>query len=112
MGISSHILDTTRGLPAAGVTIRLERRDGAGWAALGAGVTDADGRVKALLPPGAAPVPGDHRLTFEIAPYFLALGVTSFYPSVEIAFTIRASSEHYHVPLLLNPFGYATYRGS
>ncbi len=112
MGISTHILDTTRGKPAAGVSIRLERREGEGFRLLGTGVTDADGRVKALLPDGALPEAGDHRLTFEIGPYFTALGVTSFYPSVQIEFTVRAPAEHHHVPLLLNPFGYATYRGS
>lgn len=112
MGISTHILDTTRGRPAAGVEVTLARHDGAGFVPVGQGVTDADGRVKALLPEGAQPAPGHYRVAFAVAPYFAGLGVEAFYPAVEIQFTVRAAHEHHHVPLLLNPFGYSTYRGS
>jgi 5-hydroxyisourate hydrolase len=112
MGISTHILDTTRGRPASGVDVTLERATDAGWAPLGRGTTDGDGRVSGLL--GPSPEPGTYRVTFLVAPYFAALGVASFYPEVTIAFTVPQGSrgEHFHVPLLLNPFGFTTYRGS
>ncbi len=109
--ITTHILDTTRGRPAAGVLIVLTQQDGAGWCELGRGETDTDGRLKTLLPT-EAPLPlGIYKLTFHTQAYFQREGGTTFYPFVDIVFDL-ASTEHYHVPLLLNPFGYATYRGS
>jgi 5-hydroxyisourate hydrolase len=110
MGISTHILDTTRGRPAKGVMVRLERLANGAAQEVARGVTNDDGRVKPLLEviPGAGP----YRLHFEVAAYFAALGVEAFYPSVTIDFTVSAPAEHYHVPLLLNPYGYSTYRGS
>jgi 5-hydroxyisourate hydrolase len=111
MGISTHILDTTRGRPAGGVKVTLEKADGKGFTALGEGTTDDDGRVKALLT--ESPEPGNYRITFHVAPYFEGLGVPAFYPEVSIVFTVAAAAkEHFHVPLLLNPFGFTTYRGS
>jgi 5-hydroxyisourate hydrolase len=111
-GLSTHVLDLALGRPAAGVPVRLEAlRDGA-WAPLAEAATNADGRVARLLPEGAALVPGDYRLTFDTAAYFAARGGESFYPAVAVAFTVRDAAQHYHVPLLLSPFGYSTYRGS
>lgn len=110
MGISTHILDTTRGRPAAEVAVTLERDEGGAWTAVGRGATDADGRVKGLLE-GQPPV-GTYRISFAVADYFARLGTEAFYPAVSITFLVRSASEHYHVPLLLNPFGYSTYRGS
>lgn len=112
MGLSTHILDTTRGKPAAGVTVTLERRGSEGWAPAGGGVTNADGRVGSLLAEGASLEAGTYRVGFDVAAYFASLGVEAFYPEVFITFEVRRPSEHHHVPLLLNPFGYATYRGS
>ena len=112
MGISTHILDTTRGRPASGVAVTLERLAGATVTPVGRGITDADGRVKSLAPEGTALTAGTYRIRFEVGPYFAALGVEAFYPFVEIAFVAPAPMEHHHVPLLLNPFGYSTYRGS
>ncbi|HEV3468100.1 MAG TPA: hydroxyisourate hydrolase [Pyrinomonadaceae bacterium] len=110
--ITTHVLDTARGRPAEGVPVRLEEvRDGGGRL-LGRGTTDADGRLRELLPPGQALREGTYRLTFDTAAYFSAQGTSSFYPSVEIVFVVRDAAEHYHVPLLLSPFGYSTYRGS
>ncbi len=109
--ITIHILDTTKGKPAAGVTILLAAQRSDGWTEIGRGVTNADGRIKDLLPTDE-PLPlGVYRLTFLIAEYFQREGSTSFYPFVEIVFDLT-TREHYHVPLLLNPFGYSTYRGS
>lgn len=110
--ITTHVLDTARGRPAAGVPIALEQRGDSGWTRLGDGRTDEDGRLRTLLAAGARPEPGTYRLTFDTGAYFRAQGQDSFYPDVQITFVIRAADEHYHVPLLLSPFGYTTYRGS
>ncbi|HEX8394981.1 MAG TPA: hydroxyisourate hydrolase [Longimicrobium sp.] len=110
--ITTHVLDTSRGRPAQNVGIVLERVDANGAAILARGATDDDGRLRTLLPAGEPPQPGTYRLTFATGAYFAALGVQAFYPEVAILFEVRAADEHYHVPLLLNPFGYSTYRGS
>ena len=112
--ITTHVLDTARGRPAGGVPITLARRDPTtgGYAALGQGQTDADGRLRTLLPAGAPLAPGVYRLTFDTAAYFQAHGTTGFYPEVTVVFQITAAGEHYHVPLLLSPYGFSTYRGS
>ena len=110
--ITTHILDTSRGRPAASVTVVLDLRTGDAHQEICRGVTDADGRLRTLLPQGAPVAPGVYRLTFHTAAYFAGLGVEGFYPEVTIAFQIKDSAQHYHVPLLLNPFGYSTYRGS
>ena len=107
-GITTHVLDTSRGRPAAGIPVRLER----GAAVLGSGRTDADGRLRDLLPPHLQLHTGSYRLVFETSVYFREQGVESFYPHVAIDFEIRDAAQHYHVPLLLSPFGYSTYRGS
>jgi 5-hydroxyisourate hydrolase len=110
--ITTHILDLARGRPAEGVAVTLEAREGGGWRAVGAGVTDDDGRLKTLLPAGQKLEAGDYRLTFATGPYFAARETPSFYPEVTVVFTVEAAREHYHVPLLLSPYGYSTYRGS
>ena len=109
--ITTHILDTSRGRPAAGVAVTLERRAAEGFAALASGATDADGRVTDLLAPGSLEA-GAYRISFDTGGYYERLGERCFYPSVSIEFTVEAEGEHYHVPLLLNPFGFSTYRGS
>jgi 5-hydroxyisourate hydrolase len=107
--ITTHVLDTSRGHPAPGVPVLLERRDAEGhWHPLGRGTTDADGRLRTLLPTGVRPAPGVYRLTFATGVYDRA----SFYPEVAVMFTVADPTQHYHVPLLLSPFGYSTYRGS
>ena len=113
--ITTHVLDTARGRPAAGVPVVLERAEageGGGTGVLSRATTDADGRVRELLPAGTALTAGTYRLTFETGAYFEASGGEGFYPRVSILFTVRDASQHHHVPLLLSPFGYATYRGS
>lgn len=111
-GITTHVLDTSLGKPAAGVAIRLERqREDGSYAAIGKGTTDADGRLRTLTP-AAAVTAGIYRLTFETGAYFEGLGTAAFYPEASVVFRVVAEDEHYHVPLLLNPYGYSTYRGS
>ncbi|MBW8484356.1 hydroxyisourate hydrolase [Actinomadura parmotrematis] len=105
MTLSTHVLDAARGLPAPGVAVRLERRDGAAWTPLAEARTDADGRVRAW--PGVTDLAaGTYRLTFDTA------HLSDFYPEVAVAFTIADADRHHHVPLLLSPFAYSTYRGS
>jgi 5-hydroxyisourate hydrolase len=111
--ITTHILDTSRGRPAPGVHVVLERREPDGsWMRVGDGHTDADGRLRGLMPEGAAAAPGVYRLTFDTGRYFAAREVRAFYPSVTVTFEVAEDGGHYHVPLLLSPFGYSTYRGS
>lgn len=112
-GITTHVLDTARGRPAAGVPVKLESRgEGGGWRVVAKGVTDADGRLRDLLPEGSALAAGDYRLTFDAGAYFAAQGAEGFYTEVLVAFVVRDAAAHYHVPLLLSPYGYTTYRGS
>ena len=110
--ITTHILDTSRGRPASGVTVVLESQSAQGWQVIGHGVTDADGRLKELLPADFKLLAGTYRLTFQTGDYFDAQHVESFYREVTISFIVRDAAAHYHVPLLLSPFGYNTYRGS
>jgi len=110
--ISTHVLDTAAGRPAAGVGVTLERVSARETLALGVGVTDVDGRVRDLLAAGATLVEGTYRLRFDVGEYFGRGGRDAFYPEVVVTFRVAAGEEHYHVPLLLSPFGYSTYRGS
>lgn len=110
--ITTHVLDTSRGRPAAELQVKLEVQSDQGWTVLGSGVTDGDGRAGGLLPPETALRSGVYRLVFNTGDYFSARRVVGFYPRVEIVFQVDQPDEHYHVPLLLNPFGYCTYRGS
>ncbi|MFN8393566.1 MAG: hydroxyisourate hydrolase [Bacteroidia bacterium] len=110
--ITTHILDTSLGKPAAGVPIRLEKPvPGYQWEIIASGITNSDGRVPNLLPNNEPLPPSAYRLVFEIEDYFLDGGRKCFYPFISIVFDVTDAS-HYHVPLLLNPFGYSTYRGS
>jgi 5-hydroxyisourate hydrolase len=111
--ITTHVLDTSRGCPAAGIRVVLERRAGEDrWATVGSGETDADGRLRGLLADGAALAPGVYRLIFDTHRYFEARGIRAFYPQVVVVFETTPDDAHYHVPLLVSPFGYTTYRGS
>ncbi len=111
-GISTHILDTTLGRPAAGVPVLLEQEIEGCWKALTFQNTDADGRVKQLLSPPMELIVGQYRISFETAKYFTAQNVDGLYPQVQITFLVRDSAAHYHIPLLLTANGYSTYRGS
>jgi 5-hydroxyisourate hydrolase len=106
--ISTHILDTMHGRPAAGVEVALAMRDGEAWHTLSHHVSDVDGRVHELLPSGTVLMAGVYRLTFHTAAQFL----DGLYPEVSVTFTVRDVLRHYHIPLLLSPYGYTTYQGS
>jgi 5-hydroxyisourate hydrolase len=113
--ISTHVLDTARGRPAVGVPVLLEEVDGSDPSQareIARATTDADGRARDLGPGGMTLRAGTYRLTFDTAKYFAALGVESFYPEVAVTFVVRHPDQHYHVPLLLSPYGYSTYRGT
>ena len=110
MTFSTHVLDAGKGRPAVGVAVILSRRMTAGWQQLGTGITDDDGRNSDLLP---GPLePGAYRLVFDTGAYFAATGQTGFYPEVVVVFEVTDPASHHHVPLLLSPFAFSTYRGS
>ena len=111
--ITTHVLDTSVGRPAVGMPVVLERNThSAGWQKVGEGMTNIDGRVNDLLAKTEAFLPGHYRLVFETGPYFLIRDIECFFPQVTIGFVVKDSQQHYHVPVLLSPFGYSTYRGS
>jgi 5-hydroxyisourate hydrolase len=109
--ITTHVLDTSLGRPAAGVPVALEIQKRGGWQEISKGATEADGRLRHLLEPGTL-VAGIYRLTFETGIYFHARKIHCLYPQITIVFQVEDSNEHYHIPLLLSPYGYSTYRGS
>ena len=110
--ISTHVLDTARGRSAIGVAVVLEHQESGAWTKIASAQTDQDGRVAAGILSPTSVSSGTYRLRFDTAGYFRAQSLETFFPEVAITFTIRDSSEHHHVPLLLSPFGYSTYRGS
>ena len=110
--ITTHVLDTSLGCPAEGIAVVLCKLEAHGKTVeLGRGVTNSDGRVTDLLPAGEAQA-GTYRIEFDTASYFACSGRETFYPKVEVLFEVVSTGSHYHVPLLLSPFGYSTYRGS
>jgi 5-hydroxyisourate hydrolase len=111
--ISTHVLDTALGKPAAGVPVRLTRQaSGGDWLPLASAQTGADGRCKDLLPESHSLPQGIYRLVFDTGAYYANQHINGLYPSVEITFEVRAGESHFHIPLLLSPNGYTTYRGS
>lgn len=129
--LSTHALDTASGRPAAGLPLMLEKQanaeawkaycqarlagesaDKPAWETLAKGVTNDDGRCPDLLPAGTQLTPGIYRMDFDTARYFADRQIEGFYPLVQVIFEITAQDEHYHIPLLLSPYGYSTYRGS
>jgi len=110
--ITTHVLDLSSGRPAAGVRVTLTRTDESARAPMGSGMTDADGRLRDLVPNTTPLRPGAYELMFETGAYFRALGITAFHPRVAVTFEVSDAAQHYHVPLLVSPFGYTSYRGS
>lgn len=109
--LTTHILDTTKGKPAEGVTITLFQQQNNDWKKIASGITNSDGRIADLLLKDTTLDFGTYKMKFETKEYFDKQSAKTFYPFVEIVFDIT-TKEHYHIPLLLNPFGYSTYRGS
>jgi 5-hydroxyisourate hydrolase len=110
--ITTHVLDTSAGRPAAGVPIVLEFEEQSAWRLISHGATDEDGRLRTLLPVDAPLTPGAYRLVFSVDGYYAARGTQAFFRRVTVEFVVAAASGDYHVPLLISPFGYTTYRGT
>ena len=111
-GISTHVLDTSRGRPATGVPVLLEYwQAGEGWKILGRSTTDEDGRCRDLMREHTVAA-GLHRLTFDAGAYYARLEAETFFPEIAVVFEVRDAGNDYHVPLLLSPYGYSTYRGT
>ena len=111
MSLSTHALDTARGKPAEGLPVELEQLTDDGWVSLQRGVTNYDGRVPGFAD-GLSLAQATYRMSFDTGAYFDANDIEGFYPVVRVVFQVRAPGEHHHVPLLISPFGYSTYRGS
>jgi 5-hydroxyisourate hydrolase len=110
--LSVHVLDLQNGQPTQGIRVTLEQRDGDQWRALANGVTNAQGRIAALYP-AEQPMPaGAYRIVFETGEHFARLGKPTFFPRIPVEFSVDAKAQHTHIPLLLSPFGYSTYRGN
>lgn len=123
LSLSTHVLNSAIGRPAGGIAITLERYTGEcvddisaaaadQWRKLSNGITNDDGRITTLIPHGEACGVGIYRLTFQTKKYFKLLGMECFYPNVQVLFEVQDLSMHYHVPLLVSPYSYSTYRGS
>ncbi len=111
-GITTHVLDTSKGKPGVGVSITLEFLSTDGWKEIGSGTTNSDGRLPTLLPADHKLEAGTYRLHFDTKRYYEAQNLKCFYPNVPVTFSVEDTEQHYHVPLLVSPFGYSTYRGS
>ncbi|OSZ63330.1 hydroxyisourate hydrolase [Hydrogenophaga sp. IBVHS2] len=112
--LSVHVLDLQTGQPSPGVTVDLEQRSGSGWQPLGSGVTDAQGRIRALVPEQrlAGWGAGEYRVVFRTGAFYARQKQSTFFPEIPVVFTVDSASQHYHVPLLLSPYGFSTYRGN
>ena len=110
--LSVHILDLQSGQPTAGVNVTLEARDGQQWRTLGQGVTDAQGRVRALYPDGKQITAGAYRIVFKTGEHYARLRQPTFFDQIPVEFKVDNTAQHYHIPLLLSPYGYSTYRGN
>ncbi|TYQ17263.1 UNVERIFIED_ORG: 5-hydroxyisourate hydrolase [Zoogloea ramigera] len=113
--LSVHVLDLQSGQPTAGIRVTLEQRSGDGssdWRVLAASVTNAQGRIAALYPDGKTMPAGDYRIVFETGEHFRRAGTPTFFPRIPVEFHTEAGVAHYHIPLLLSPYGYSTYRGN
>jgi len=110
--LSVHILDLQSGQPTAGVNVTLEQRDGQQWRTLGQGMTDAQGRVRALYPADRQITAGAYRIVFKTGEHYARLRQPTFFDQIPVEFKVENTAQHYHIPLLLSPYGYSTYRGN
>jgi len=112
-GVSTHVLDITRGIPARDLEVHLERSENSGdWRMISSAYTGQDGRCSQLLAEGDLLPPGIYRLAFDTASYFSKHGMPTLYPQIEVTFSVVEGEDHYHIPLLLSPYGYSTYKGT
>lgn len=110
--LSVHVLNLQDGLPSAGVQVTLERQSGSGWQVLNSGTTNAQGRITALYPTEQTLQKGVYRVTFKTGDWFAKQNASSFFPEIPVIFNVDAAVPHYHIPLLLSPYGFSTYRGN
>lgn len=110
--LSVHVLNLQDGLPSPGVSVILEKQDGEDWSKLNTGTTNEQGRITALYPEGKALEKGTYRVTFQTGEWFKKHQATTFFPEVPVIFAADGSVPHYHIPLLLSPYGFSTYRGN
>ena len=110
--LSVHVLNLQDGLPSPGVKVLLEKQDGKGWTQLNSGTTNEQGRIPALFPEGKALEKGNYRVTFKTGDWFAEHKQATFFPEVPVIFAVDGTVPHYHIPLLLSPYGFSTYRGN
>lgn len=110
--LSVHVLNLENGLPSPGVEVTLEKQSGSAWQALSSATTNEQGRITALFPEGQSLEKGTYRVTFKTGEWFAKQQTSTFFPEVPVIFTADGSVPHYHIPLLLSPYGYSTYRGN
>jgi len=110
--LSVHVLNLQTGVPTAGITVELDQQQNDKWTKLATGVTDNNGRISALYPADKPVVSGSYRVVFKTGDYYARTGEKTFFPQIPVEFTLEKSGDHYHIPLLLSPFGYSTYRGN
>ena len=110
--LSVHVLDLQSGQPTAGIGVTLEQRAGEGWRELASGVTNAQGRIAALYPQDKPIAAGEYRIVFKTGEHFARQGQATFFPRIPVEFKVDNPAQHYHITLLLSPFGYSTYRGN
>lgn len=110
--LSVHVLNLENGLPSAGVSVTLEQQVGDQWQALSEGVTNQQGRIAELFPANRSMTPGEYRVVFKTGDYYKKENRETFFPEVPVIFQVKQADQHYHIPLLLSPYGFSTYRGS
>lgn len=110
--LSVHILDLQTGQPTAGVSVDLEQRTPSGWRPLASGVTDTHGRIRELFPDGQSLISGEYRVIFRTGEHYARVSQPTFFPEIPVPFKVESAMQHYHIPLLLSPYGYSTYRGN
>lgn len=110
--LSVHVLNLQDGLPSAGVQVTLEQQTGTTWSQLNSGTTNEQGRIPALYPEGKKLEKGTYRVTFKTGDWFRSHNASTFFPQVPVMFTVDGAVAHYHIPLLLSPYGFSTYRGN
>jgi 5-hydroxyisourate hydrolase len=110
--LSVHVLDLQNGQPTPGISVDLEQKTATGWRSLASGVTDAQGRIRELFPAGQPFVAGQYRVVFHTGAHYATVKQPTFFPEIPVLFKVEDATQHYHIPLLLSPYGYSTYRGN